>query len=73
MGRAINAGERVIVVPFRLSGFGPYAEVLEGLEYEADGRGLLPHPQLSEWIRQSAAQAACDAGWKLEPETLPDC
>ena len=44
-------GLRVLVVPFRLSGFGPYAEVLDGLEYEADGPGLLPHPAITDWIR----------------------
>lgn len=47
-------GYRVLVVPFRLSGFGPYAAVLEGLEYEADGLGLLPHPAITEWIRGRA-------------------
>ena len=70
---ATNAGERVIVVPFRVSGFGPYAKVLEGLEYAADGRGLLPHPLLIEWIRRSAGRAACAAGWELDSEIIPGC
>lgn len=48
-------GDRVLALPFRLSGFGPYAEVLEGLEYEA-GEGLLPHPLITEWIRRSARE-----------------
>ena len=38
------------VVPFRVSGFGPYARVLEGLDYEASGQGLLPHANVSKWI-----------------------
>ena len=45
-------GGRVIIVPFRLAGFGPYREVLSGLDYVADERGLLPHPQVSRWIEE---------------------
>lgn len=52
--RAVDDRGRAIVIPFRLSGFGPYAEVLEGLEYVADGRGLLPHPAITDWIRRQA-------------------
>lgn len=47
-------GYRVLVVPFRLSGFGPYSEVLEGLRYEADGVGFLPNPAITEWIHRRA-------------------
>jgi sirohydrochlorin cobaltochelatase len=43
---------RVLVVPFRLSGFGPYARVLEGLEYASDGRGLIPSAQVEQWVRR---------------------
>lgn len=57
-----EAGDRVIVVPARLSGFGPYAEVLEGLEY-VPTEGLLPHPMISEWLRRQAFRISCDAGW----------
>ncbi|MEZ4700746.1 MAG: hypothetical protein R2834_10485 [Rhodothermales bacterium] len=49
------AGRHVLVVPFRLSGFGPYAEVLEGLTYTADERGLLPDPAITDWMRRQAA------------------
>jgi len=49
-----EAGARVIVVPFRVANFGPYAEVLEGLEYVADGRGFCPHPNMTLWIDQTA-------------------
>ncbi len=45
---------RVIVLPFRLFGFGPYAEVLEGLSYESNGIGLLPDPNVSAWIERTA-------------------
>ena len=45
---------RVIVLPFRLYGFGPYADVLEGLSYESSGIGLLPHPEVSVWIERTA-------------------
>ena len=43
---------RVIVLPFRMFGFGPYAEVLEGLSYSSSGTGLLPHPKVTEWIER---------------------
>lgn len=44
----------VLVIPFRIAGFGPYAKVLEGLDYISDGRGLAPHPLLTTWIRRQA-------------------
>ncbi len=52
--RAREQRGRAVVIPFRVHGFGPYAEVLDGLEYAADGNGLLPHPAVTDWI---AAQA----------------
>jgi sirohydrochlorin ferrochelatase len=48
------ANGRAIVIPFRLAGFGPYARVLEGLDYVADGHGLLPHPAVARWIGRQA-------------------
>jgi len=45
---------RTIVLPFRLYGFGPYEEVLKGLAYQSNGRGLLPSPAVTEWIRRTA-------------------
>ncbi|MEE8348275.1 MAG: hypothetical protein V3R94_01805 [Acidobacteriota bacterium] len=47
-------GNKVLVVPFRVFGFGPYSEVLEGLEYVSDGRALLPHPIIADWIMAQA-------------------
>lgn len=49
-------GGRVIVVPFRVSGFGPYKDVLEGLAYIADGRGFCPHPNMTRWLQDTAAR-----------------
>ncbi len=49
-----QAGETVLVIPFRVSGFGPYRRVLQGLEYKADGRGFLPHPAITEWMQTQA-------------------
>jgi sirohydrochlorin ferrochelatase len=57
------AGRRVIVVPMRLYGFGPYAEVLSGLDYTPT-EGLLPHPAISDWIRNTASEVICEAGWR---------
>ena len=55
------AGDRVLVVPFRLFGFGPYADVLDGLAHEA-GTGLLPHPLVTRWIEETAADLLCPGG-----------
>ncbi len=49
-----SEGRKTIVIPFRVEGFGPYKDVLSGLQYVSDGRGLLPHENLTRWIaRQS--------------------
>ncbi len=57
-----EAGRTVIVIPFRVSGFGPYAEVLEGLSYRSDGLGLLPDVRISDWIgRQLADHGAANS------------
>lgn len=43
-------GGRAIVIPYRVHGFGPYADVLEGLDYVADEMGLIPHEGVTRWI-----------------------
>lgn len=54
---AASEGEgRVIVLPYRVQGFGPYAEVLEGFEYAADEQGLLPSVEVERWVRRQIAQ-----------------
>src|SRR5690606_40608626 len=52
---AARDGGRAIVIPFRVQGFGPYEKVLAGLDYVSDGRGLVPHPAVAEWVRREAA------------------
>jgi len=47
---ARDDGVTTIVIPFRVQGFGPYAQVLDGLEYVADGQGLVPHTEVTKWI-----------------------
>lgn len=54
VARAQKEGRKAIVIPFRLSGFGPYAEVLTGQKYVADQRGLLPHVNITSWITRQA-------------------
>lgn len=54
--RADREGGRAIVIPFRVQGFGPYTEVLKGLDYVSDGRGLVPSPQLEQWVRRQAIE-----------------
>ena len=53
-GRHQEAGISVVVIPFRVFGFGPYRAVLEGLDYVADGKGLLPHLAVTDWVRRQA-------------------
>lgn len=43
-------GGTAIVIPFRVQGFGPYAQVLDGLDYISDGQALIPHPGVTRWI-----------------------
>jgi hypothetical protein len=50
--RASDEGGRAIVIPFRVQGFGPYAEVLEGLDYVSDHQGLIPHSEVTRWIER---------------------
>ncbi len=54
---------RVLVVPFRVFGFGPYGKVLEGLEYRAEGKGLLPHRNVTRWLQEQARDCFLRAGW----------
>ncbi|MDA0330034.1 MAG: hypothetical protein O2958_13640 [Gemmatimonadetes bacterium] len=63
-------GRRVLVIPMRLAGFGPYAEVLAGLEYQA-GDGLLPHPGISDWLRATSIRVTCSAEWGSPMEACP--
>ncbi|MBI4558596.1 MAG: hypothetical protein HY706_13535 [Candidatus Hydrogenedentes bacterium] len=49
-------GEQVIVIPFRVAGFGPYADVLSGLDYLSDGLGFCPHPNMTRWIKETAEE-----------------
>ncbi|MEA1942079.1 MAG: hypothetical protein U9P68_07540 [Pseudomonadota bacterium] len=43
---------RAIVIPYRVQGFGPYADVLDGLDYVASGQGLLPSVEVEHWVRR---------------------
>jgi len=56
-------GGRVLVLPFRLFGFGPYAEVLQGSAYDSDGKGLLPDERVGRWMREAASKAFASRGW----------
>ena len=49
-----DAGNEVIVIPFRVQGFGPYRQVLKNLTYNSNGLGLLPHPNVGNWIKNQA-------------------
>lgn len=51
----------VIVVPYRVMGFGPYHEVLDGLDYRADETGLVPHANVDQWILNQATELRQEA------------
>jgi sirohydrochlorin cobaltochelatase len=53
--RAREEGGQAIVIPYRVFGFGPYAEILEDLEYISDGQGLIPHEAVTRWIDRQAS------------------
>ncbi|PHQ70035.1 MAG: hypothetical protein COB97_05940 [Paracoccus sp.] len=63
VNKARDEGRRVLVVPYRLSGFGPQASMLKGLEIVTDGKGLLPDPAVGNWMLDQAAAAIENAGW----------
>ena len=50
--RARDEGGTAIVIPFRVHGFGPYEQVLDGLDYVSDGQGLIPHANVTKWIAE---------------------
>jgi len=50
--QANHDGGRAIVIPYRVQGFGPYADVLTGLSYASDGRGLVPSAEVEQWVRR---------------------
>jgi hypothetical protein len=43
---------RLLVIPYRVSGFGPYANVLKDISYQADQKGLLPSAGVEHWVRR---------------------
>lgn len=56
VARSANEGRSAIVLPFRLSGFGPYGQVLAGLDYRADRSGFIPHGNVTRWITRQAEE-----------------
>ena len=52
---AQESDHEVIVIPFRVQGFGPYQKVLADLPYNSNGLGLLPHPAVGDWIKNQAS------------------
>ncbi len=69
VNKARDEGRRVLVVPYRLSGFGPQASMLDGLEIVMDGKGLLPDPAVGDWMVDQARQAIESGGWAAGPKS----
>jgi sirohydrochlorin cobaltochelatase len=59
--QAAQEGGQAIVIPFRVAGFGPYAKVLDGLSYVSDGKGLIPSPQIEQWVRRQIEELRAGA------------
>jgi len=53
--RAVSEGGKAIVIPYRVHGFGPYAKVLEGIDYTSNGKGLIPHVEVLKWLERQVA------------------
>jgi len=70
VGEETQAGRSAVVVPVRLFGFGPYANVLEGLAYDSTP-ALLPHPLIARWILDTADEIACREGWPAITSPCP--
>ena len=62
--------DRVVVIPYRLFGFGPYANVLEGHDY-VPTQGLLPHPLITNWVTDRVTASFCGAGLASPLEPCP--
>jgi hypothetical protein len=56
--RAKQENGRALVLSYRVAGFGPYHEVLKGLDYTANEKGLLPHKEVSLWLEREAKELA---------------
>jgi sirohydrochlorin cobaltochelatase len=54
----------VLVVPFRVFGFGPYAAVLRNLPYRSDGLGLLPHKGVTRWLEREVSRVFQNHHWE---------
>lgn len=65
-----RAGRRLLVIPFRLFGFGPYAQVLGDLPYVA-GQGLLPNDRIAGWAVRQARSIFCMNGWVASDTECP--
>ncbi len=53
--------DRVVVIPYRVFGFGPYAEVLDGLDYVRTD-GLLPDRRVGDWVAARTLAVFREAG-----------
>lgn len=56
LSKASSQGKEVLVIPYRVMGFGPYHDVLSGLDYRADETGLLPHDNVGLWMLNQARE-----------------
>lgn len=66
------SGRKVLVIPVRVYGFGPYREVLGDLAYTADEEGLLPHPAVTGWIARQYEQVCRARGWQAAALAQPE-
>lgn len=62
-------GGRVLIISNRLYGSGPYQRLLEGSEFVMNGKGLIPHPNMTRWLEKGIEQAIRTV---VLPNTFPE-
>jgi len=50
-------GGRVLIISNRLYGSGPYQRLLEGSTFVMNGQGLVPHANMTRWLRKGIERA----------------
>lgn len=60
-----NRHGRVIIIPNRLAGSGPYQRVLKDMNYELNPNGIAPHSFVTHWLEREIQKAINNLGMSL--------
>ena len=61
-----NHHGRVIIIPDRLAGSGPYQRVLKDMSYDLSPNGIAPHPFVTHWLEREIQKAINNLSMSLE-------